>query len=439
MVTKLKPITISRANELVMIDFEQLCESEEGYKGLLMMVDHFSKFTVAAPVMAFTALEAAKAIWERWVPLCGIPETIHSDKGSQFESALFTEVMMHMGCIKTHTSGYHPQGNGLAERQNRTIVESLRIVCGEEKQREWPKHVLKVLLAYNTSVHASTKFTPERVMYGREANLPLRLIFEEYEKLKPPTSVHEYVATQMDGMARVMTAHRENSQQAQIRMVRNHEKRRNYYPILKPGQWAMVFVDAVKKKGYVKKLTKRWRGPYKILKVYTKRVYCIKLENGYKAHYERIRLFEPRMRAYKLANEGDFHWRWDKTGEPYVEIEPEDSAFDPDWDPEAEIDSSEEGVLQQPPRKDMRMRKKQGEQESQRPHESLPSNFDNGKSLPSTVRPRGRTKKKVKKPNSMQSATTNENYISPEREIVEQYEDPDSDPEVTSELTHTGK
>ena len=57
--TRLKPITTTRVNQLVMIDFEQLTVSHDGYKGFLIMVDHYSKFTVAAPLLAFTAIEAA--------------------------------------------------------------------------------------------------------------------------------------------------------------------------------------------------------------------------------------------------------------------------------------------------------------------------------------------------------------------------------------------
>ena len=126
-----------------------MSESYDGYKGFLIIVDHYSKFTVAAPLKAFTALEAAKAMWEKWVLICGLPEIVHSDRGSQFESLLFKEVLRHMGCVKTHTSGYHPQGNGLAERMNKTITHMLLKSCGED-QTTWTDQIPKVLYAYNT-------------------------------------------------------------------------------------------------------------------------------------------------------------------------------------------------------------------------------------------------------------------------------------------------
>ena len=69
-----------------MIDFEKLSKAYDGSVGLLMMIDHFSKFVVATPVESFTAEEAARALWYHWVPLCGIPDVIHS-VGAETNSA----------------------------------------------------------------------------------------------------------------------------------------------------------------------------------------------------------------------------------------------------------------------------------------------------------------------------------------------------------------
>ena len=61
--TKLKPITTNSPGELLMIDYGKMTKAYDGSVGVLMMVHHYSKYCVAVLVPAFTAEEAAKAIW----------------------------------------------------------------------------------------------------------------------------------------------------------------------------------------------------------------------------------------------------------------------------------------------------------------------------------------------------------------------------------------
>ena len=57
------------------------------------------------------------------------------------------------------TSAYHPQSNGLCERQNGTIEDSLIKVL-EDKTEHWPEVIDGVLLAQRVSVYISTKYSP---------------------------------------------------------------------------------------------------------------------------------------------------------------------------------------------------------------------------------------------------------------------------------------
>ena len=42
---------------------------------------------------------------------------------------------------------------------------------------DWEEQVRKVCMAYNTSVHATTGYTPLYLMFGRETKLPADLMF----------------------------------------------------------------------------------------------------------------------------------------------------------------------------------------------------------------------------------------------------------------------
>ena len=45
----------------------------------------------------------------------GIPEVLHSDQGRNFEIQLFCDMLTAFGIQKSHTTAYHPQGDGMVE------------------------------------------------------------------------------------------------------------------------------------------------------------------------------------------------------------------------------------------------------------------------------------------------------------------------------------
>ncbi|XP_067930679.1 uncharacterized protein [Watersipora subatra] len=75
----------------------------------------------------------ASALDERVFCYLGLPEQIHTDQGAQFESQLMEELWK---VSKTWTTPYHPQANGIVERNNRCLGDSLRAMLLERGQEE---------------------------------------------------------------------------------------------------------------------------------------------------------------------------------------------------------------------------------------------------------------------------------------------------------------
>ena len=73
--------------------------------------------------------------------------------------------MQAFGVSKSRTTAYHPQGNGMVERFDRSL---LQLLCSYvETQSDWERYLLLVLYAYRTSVHSSTGSSPFLLMFGR--------------------------------------------------------------------------------------------------------------------------------------------------------------------------------------------------------------------------------------------------------------------------------
>jgi len=55
-----------------------------------------------------------------------LPEQIHTDQGAQFQSQLMGDIRWIWGVNQSQTTPYHPQGNGIVERNNRMLSYALR-------------------------------------------------------------------------------------------------------------------------------------------------------------------------------------------------------------------------------------------------------------------------------------------------------------------------
>ena len=106
----------------------------------------------------------------------GVPEVIHTDQGRNLESALIKDLCSLLGIEKSRTSPYHPQLDRLVERFSRTLLNMLCTVANNHGQ-DWDIMLPNLLMAYWSSVHATTKFTPFQMLFGRQIKLPVDLMF----------------------------------------------------------------------------------------------------------------------------------------------------------------------------------------------------------------------------------------------------------------------
>ena len=116
-------------------------------------------------------MSVADAFFSNIVCRFGMASVIHSDQGREFENKVIHKLCLLGSSHKTKTTPYHPESDGLVERFNRTLLMMLAMFASDNKD-DWDDLLPAVMMAYRSSVHESTGFSPYRLMFGVECTLP---------------------------------------------------------------------------------------------------------------------------------------------------------------------------------------------------------------------------------------------------------------------------
>jgi len=142
--------------------------SKKGHIGILIILDHFSKFPFLYTLKIFKAEKIIEKL-EEVFSFGGVPETIVSDNGTQFKAIIFENFLKKYGVEHVFTALYSPQANA-SERVNRSIICGIRAYLNED-QRNWDLHLTSITMALRSSYHQSIGCSPYFALFGQEMML----------------------------------------------------------------------------------------------------------------------------------------------------------------------------------------------------------------------------------------------------------------------------
>jgi len=236
------------------------------YKHILVVVCRLTKMRHFIPTVTLEAEELAEAFIGRIYSLHGCPDTIVSDRGSQFISRFWRCLSDRLSIALNHSSAYHPQTDGQTEIVNAAMEQYLRAFCAFQ-QDDWVDWLPLAEFAANNQVSETTGVSPFYANYGFHPRIGV-----EPSKPCPTITAAQrrefFNATALaDRFERILTRLRALARSSQERYERNANASRDDHHAYEVGDLVWVDIANLKTNRPVKKLDDKWAGPYPVVRV----------------------------------------------------------------------------------------------------------------------------------------------------------------------------
>ena len=259
---KLQSIKVSQPWEMIGIDIiGPLPITNNGNRYIAVICDYFTKWPEAFAIPNQTTIQIAKILVEEVICRHGAPKQLLSDRGKAFLSELSQEIYQILKTKKVNTSPYHPQTDGLVEKFNHTL-EIMISHFVDRNQKDWDIYLPYLLFAYRTSPHKSTNETPFKLIYGRDAHLPMDLNLTEAQFTEE--NIDSYALDLANRFTEAYEIIRQNIQQSQKDQQKYYNKKRQDISF-NIGDLVWYLVPPIGKKNLTPKFMPKSKGPFKIL------------------------------------------------------------------------------------------------------------------------------------------------------------------------------
>eukprot|EP00253_Pinus_taeda_P009295 PITA_09295 len=200
----LKPIHAKGPFQQWGLDFigEVNPHSSGQHRWILVATNYFIKWIEAIPTRKADHNVVMKFLIENIFTRFGCPHKLITDNATTFREKELVDMCNSMGIKLVHSTSYYPQGNGLAESSNKSLIRIIKKLLDDNK-KNWDSKLKFALWVDRVTIKRSTGNSPFKLVYGTKALFPIQLILPVAKFLQQEQNEEEDMAKRITNLAEV--------------------------------------------------------------------------------------------------------------------------------------------------------------------------------------------------------------------------------------------
>ena len=190
----------------------------------MVATDYSNKWIKANALSSIKDRDVTRFIWKNIVCLFGIPRSIVSDNGLQFDSRVYRDFCQELKIKNLYSTPRYPQINGQVEASNKTQLTALKKRLDSAK-RKWVEELPEVIWAYITTTQKPTGISPFALAYGMEAVIPTEVGLPTIHTDTPDSENLESIVRELDVSDELREATEIRIMSYQHRLVNSYNRR----------------------------------------------------------------------------------------------------------------------------------------------------------------------------------------------------------------------
>ena len=160
------------------------------------LIDHATRYSASCIIYSKKKEIIVEAIFKIWIKIFGHPKKVLVDNGGEFGNKDFCDFCENLNIKIKTTAGESPWSNGIVERHNAVIGESVTKIikdlnCSLDLALSWA-------VCAKNALHNVHGFSPNQLVFGRNPDFPC-VINDKLPALEGKTS-SEIIAENLNAM-----------------------------------------------------------------------------------------------------------------------------------------------------------------------------------------------------------------------------------------------